>query len=206
MEFDKRILAGFVIILIFVFAGGVKYAEMKQARLAEAADLTLSITEEQKEGNEENTEPAIKETEIKVYITGEVKNPGVYTFSSGARIYEALELACPQENAELKYMEMARILQDEETIYVPALGEIEGPLDQTVFSASAVDKNGKVNINKATAEELSANLNGIGPTLAQRIIDYREANGSFETTEEIKNVSGIGDKRYAEIKEQIAVK
>lgn len=205
MGLDKRILAVFVIILIFAFAGGVKYAEMKQARLSDAEDLTLSMTGEQEE-DEENTEPAEKETEIKVYITGEVKNPGVYTFSSGARIYEAIELACPLENAELKYMEMARILKDEETIYVPALGEMEGPQEEILFSASAVDKNGKVNINKASADELTANLNGIGPVLAQRIIDYREANGLFKTIEEIKNVSGIGEKRYADIKEKITVK
>ena len=140
MGLDKRILAVFVIILIFAFAGGVKYAEMKQARLSDAEDLTLSITGEQEE-DEENTEPAEKETEIKVYITGEVKNPGVYTFSSGARIYEAIELACPLENAELKYMEMARILKDEETIYVPALGEMEGPQEEILFSASASQDN-----------------------------------------------------------------
>ncbi|MDD3894931.1 MAG: helix-hairpin-helix domain-containing protein, partial [Syntrophomonadaceae bacterium] len=118
----------------------------------------------------------------------------------------ALEMACPLENAELKYVEMARVIEDEETIYIPAQGETEVPQDYQFLSASAVNKSGKVNINKATAEELASNLNGIGPTLAQRIIDYRESNGAFKNIEEIKNVSGIGDKRYADIKEMIVVK
>ncbi|HNX29195.1 MAG TPA: helix-hairpin-helix domain-containing protein [Syntrophomonadaceae bacterium] len=204
MHFDKRILAGFVIILILVFAAGVKYAEIKHDRSAAAEDLQLSITQE--EDVAEQTTPEEEETEIKAYITGAVKNPGVYSFSAGARIYEALEMACPLENAELKYVEMARVIEDEETIYIPAQGETEVPQDYQFLSASAVDKSGKVNINKATAEELSSNLNGIGPTLAQRIIDYRESNGAFKNIEEIKNVSGIGDKRYADIKEMIVVK
>lgn len=205
MDIDKRVLAGLVILLIFVFAAGVKYAEFKQTRSAEAEELMLSIAEEPEDDLQAvQAEPV--ETEIQAYITGAVKNPGVYTFSTGARIYEALELACPLENADLKYVEMARMIEDEETIYVPATGETEGPQAQQFFSASAVAKDGKININKATAEELSANLNGIGPTLAQRIIDYRNDNGTFKTIEEIKNVSGIGDKRYADIKEKIVVK
>lgn len=204
MHFDKRILAGFVIILILVFAAGVKYAEIKHDRSTAAEDLQLSITQE--EDVAEQTTPEEEETEIKAYITGAVKNPGVYSFSAGARIYEALEMACPLENAELKYVEMARVIEDEETIYIPAQGETEVPQDYQFLSASAVNKSGKVNINKATAEELASNLNGIGPTLAQRIIDYRESNGAFKNIEEIKNVSGIGDKRYADIKEMIVVK
>lgn len=207
MSIDKRILAGFVIILIIVFAAGIKYAEFKQIRSADAEKLSLNIVQEEPGDNlEEMDIEAAAEPEIKAYITGAVKNPGVYTLPAAARVFEAIELACPREDAELIYVEMARILQDEETIYVPSQGEIDAGQVPQFYSAAASNKKGQININRATAEELAANLNGIGPTLAQRIIDYRENNGAFQSIEEIKNVSGIGDKRYEDIKDKIVVR
>ncbi len=205
MNFDKRILAGFAIILVIVFAAGVKYSEIKQQRLIEAKNLELSINEEQ-DNTLEQEEQEAEDLEIKAYITGAVQNPGVYSFITGARIYEALELACPLENAELKYVEMARVIQDEETVYIPAMGETEIPQDYQFLGTSGSDRSGKININRATAEEIAANLSGIGPVLAQRIVDYRDANGSFKTVEDIKNVSGIGDKKYADIMDSIVIK
>lgn len=206
MNFDKRILAGFVIIIIIVFAAGVKYAEFKQVRSDDSEKLSLNITQEGPE--EQQEEMGLKtaaESDIKAYITGAVKNPGVYTLAAGARIFEVVEMAGPCDEADLKYVEMARIIHDEETVYIPAQGEIEAGPSLHSFS-TATDKDGKININRATVEELAAGLNGIGPTLAQRIIDYRENNGAFDSTEEIKNVNGIGDKRYADIKDKIVVK
>lgn len=67
-------------------------------------------------------------------------------------------------------------------------------------------KSGKVNINTASAEELSSRLSGVGPALSGRIVSYRKKNGPFRSTEEIKNVSGIGDKIYAKIRDSITVK
>lgn len=64
---------------------------------------------------------------------------------------------------------------------------------------------GKVNINTATAEEISENLDGIGDTIAQRIVEYREQNGNFSNIEDIKNVSGIGDSKYEKIKDSICI-
>lgn len=206
LNFDKRILAGFIIILVIVFAAGVKYAEIKQNRLAEAENLHLSMEEEPEDDTAPEQEKPQQELEIKAYITGAVQNPGVYSFTAGARIYEALELAGPLENAELKYVEMARVIQDEETVYIPAVGETEIPQEYQFLAASGSDSSGKMNINRATTEELAANLSGIGPVLAQRIVDYREANGAFKTVEDIKKVSGIGDKKYADIKDSIVVK
>lgn len=203
MDIDKRLLAGFIVILILVFAAGVKYAEFRQSRLAQADSLQLNMDAiindaDEPEKNEEDPK-------IKAYITGAVERPGVYSFTAGARIYEALELAGPLGNAELKYVEMARIIADEETIYIPAAGETEADPGLR-FSAYSPDGRGQLNINRATADEMAAELDGIGGVLAQRIVDYRNDNGPFKTIEEIKNVSGIGDKRYAGIKDNIAVK
>ena len=69
-----------------------------------------------------------------------------------------------------------------------------------------VSSSGKVNINRASAAELEEHLSGIGPTLAKRIVEYRENNGPFRTIEDLCNVSGIGEKRFADIKDQIDVK
>ncbi|NLB52949.1 MAG: competence protein ComEA [Syntrophomonadaceae bacterium] len=204
-DVDKRILAGFAIIMIITFAAGVKYSDMKQKRLVEASNLQLSFDQEA-DPPVEIIEPEEKLQEIKAYVTGAVERPGVYSFATGARIYEALELAGILDNAELRFVEMARVIEDEETIYIPAIGESEVPSSYVPSTIYSANHQGKININKATSEELAANLSGIGPVLAQRIVDYRDANGSFKTIEEIKNVSGIGDKRYEDLKDSIIVK
>lgn len=202
---DKRILAGFAIIMIITFAAGVKYSDVKQKRLVEASNLEISIDQEA-DPPVEIIETEEEMQEIKAYITGAVERPGVYSFTTGARIYEALELAVPLDNAELRFVEMARVIEDEETIYIPAIGETEVPSSYEPSTIYRNNHQGKININKATSEELAANLSGIGPVLAQRIVDYRDANGSFKSIEEIKNVSGIGDKRYEDLKDRIIVK
>lgn len=74
-----------------------------------------------------------------------------------------------------------------------------------VSSDDSAISNGKVNINTATAEEIAENLDGIGETIAQRIVEYREQNGNFSNIEDIKNVSGIGDSKYENIKDSICV-
>lgn len=74
-----------------------------------------------------------------------------------------------------------------------------------ISSDNSAISNGKVNINTATAEEIAENLDGIGETIAQRIVEYREQNGNFSNIEDIKNVSGIGDSKYENIKDSICV-
>ena len=83
--------------------------------------------------------------------------------------------------------------------------EISESDENYISSDGSVDSSGKVNINTATAQEISENLDGIGDTIAQRIVEYREQNGDFENIEEIKNVSGIGESKYENIKDAICV-
>lgn len=151
---------------------------------------------------------------IKVYVTGEVNSPGVIELEEGARIQDAIEGAGGiKAEANLKDINLAYEVSDGEKIYIPNLSEADSEEVETEqvtsssgsSSDSSSTSNGKVNINKATAEELTS-VPGIGESTAQKIIAYREENGKFKTVEDIKNVSGIGDSKYEKMKDYIVVK
>ncbi len=162
------------------------------------------------------------DTSIYVDVGGAVVDPQVVILSEGARIYEAIDAAGGlMSDAEIKYMNMAAICEDGAKIYVPTKQEIAdaaGGGDETaaqLFSSgrtgdtlsgmsSGESYSGKVNINTADSETLQT-LTGIGPSMAQRIIDYRNTNGKFNSPDELQNVSGIGEKTLAKIIENICV-
>jgi len=150
---------------------------------------------------------------IFVHVAGAVKKPGVYRLEEGQRVYEAIELAGPTDDADLDSLNLARLLYDEERIYVPKKGDAGNSLGLGTGSVGT-DPSGystegypgfPININIATASQLES-LPGIGPVLADRIIAYRKQNGRFQNKEELKNVSGIGDKTYSRIAKYIIVK
>jgi len=142
--------------------------------------------------------------EVGVYVVGAVLNPGVYFLPQGSRVEDALEAAGGStEEADLAWVNLAKRVYDEEQIYVPRLGEENPPLPPPSGSSGG-QAGGKININTASAAELET-LPGIGPVLAQRVVDYREANGPFAAIEDIKNVRGIGEATFEEIKELIFV-
>lgn len=206
MELDKRWIALAVFILLVAFAAGVKYADFKNDRQAEELALLQS--------SEQTDKPETDELEskiIQVYVTGAVKNPGVYRLQEGDRMHQAVEMAEALPEADLKHLEMARPLVDGETIPVYAQGEIpELPVPTSAggsySSGLSSQTSAMVNINTASAQEMADKLDGIGPALGQRIVDYRTSNGPFKDVEEIKNVSGIGDKRFEAIKDKISVR
>lgn len=134
------------------------------------------------------------EKDIYVYVTGAVKNPGVYKLRDGDRVKDLVEIAGGLgENADLLSVNLAKKLTDEEKIHIPYVNESD--------SGNSV-KDGRININTADETELDK-LPGIGPSLAKRIIDYRNTNGPFKKIDEIKNVAGIGDKKFQDIKDLI---
>ncbi|WP_245984593.1 helix-hairpin-helix domain-containing protein [Biomaibacter acetigenes] len=147
-----------------------------------------------------------------VYVTGAVKNPGVYTLEDGMRVKDAIDLAggiLPE--ADLLRLNLAKKLHDEDKLYVPKIGEVssEQPGQESLIVADGTGgissySDGKININTASLSELDT-LPGIGPTTAQKIIDYRTQNGPFKSIEDIKNVSGIGEKKFEQIKDKIKV-
>ena len=103
-------------------------------------------------------------------------------------------------NANFEKINLAYELSDGEKIYIYSIFD-----EETEYTMSSDIKNSKVNINKATASELET-INGVGPALAEKIIAYRTANGRFATVEDLKNVSGIGEKKYESIKDSVVVK
>jgi competence protein ComEA len=142
----------------------------------------------------------IAEPEIFVDVTGAVNKPGVYTLTGKSRVIDAIKAAGDSApGADLSTINLARVLNDGEQIYV----------DSTVVNGSGahVSKavhSGPININRATAHELDA-LDGVGPVIAQRIIDYRKINGSFLTIDDLQKVSGIGAAKFAQIKAKVRI-
>ena len=157
---------------------------------------------------ENETEDEKGNTKIKVYITGEVKNQGVIELEEGDRIADAIEKAGGQtEQASLKNVNLAYQLEDGQKIYIPNVNDNETEIIDDGASGVVDDttKQTVVNINKADETELQS-LNGIGESLATSIVQYRKENGKFETIEDLKNVPGIGDSKFENIKEYIKVK
>jgi competence protein ComEA len=142
----------------------------------------------------------IAEPEIFVDVTGAVNNPGVYTLTGRSRVIDAIKAAGDSApGADLSTINLARVLNDGEQIYV----------DSTVINSSGqrVSKkvsSGPININRATLRQLDA-LDGIGPVIAGRIIEYRKKNGSFLTIDDLQKVSGIGAAKFAQIKSKVRI-
>jgi competence protein ComEA len=148
---------------------------------------------------------------LHVYVTGEVVAADVYELPPGSLVKDAIVMAGGfSEEANEAAVNLALSLRDADHIHVPAMDETavippvsSGGLSPTVIEV--VVPIGLVNINTASLEELDT-LPGIGPAIAQDIIDYRELNGPFETIEDIMKVSGIGPAKFEAIRELVTVR
>ncbi len=140
-----------------------------------------------------------------VYVCGAVRNPGVFSFQDGARVWEAIEAAGGfSENARQDYWNQAMILSDGQMIYVPRVDdEIESFSSETGVP-SEENSDGRININTASKEMLME-LPGIGESKAESILSFREENGNFGSVEDIMNVPGIKEALYNKIKDYIRV-
>lgn len=142
---------------------------------------------------------------IAVHVSGAVAAPGVYELEEGARVADAVELAGGfLEGAAENALNLARVLNDGEQVVVPTAEEHAAQQSAAEASGGAAGVGGKVNINTASVEQLDT-LPGVGESTAQKIIADREANGPFSSPEDLKRVSGIGDKKYAELADLITV-
>lgn len=143
---------------------------------------------------------------IVVEIKGEIKKPDVYTLDEGKILKDLIELAGGiTEEGDISNINRARKLVNNECVVVSKKGEVvaSGEGSSGVLNSGSVS-NGLVNINTATVSELDA-LPDIGPSRAEAIIKYREKSGGFKSVEEIKNISGIGEKSFEKLKERICV-
>ncbi|WKZ38036.1 MAG: helix-hairpin-helix domain-containing protein [Anaerolineales bacterium] len=168
-------------------------------------------------------QPAPTKAPIAVHVIGAVPRPGLYQFSEGARVQDAIDAAGGLlATANVNAVNLAALLTDGQQLNIPYKSGSE-PSDDTGLlelpgssgangsssttedlSSSEPSDNKLININTATLQELDS-LPGIGPTLAQRIIDHRNENGAFSTIEEIMDVSGIGLSTFENIKDLITV-
>ena len=142
----------------------------------------------------------IAEPEIFVDVTGAVNKPGVYTLTGKSRVIDAIKAAGDSApGADLSTINLARVLNDGEQIYVDSL--VMNSAGQRV---SKKTPSGPININRATARQLDA-LDGIGPVIAARIVEYRKINGSFLSVDDLQKVSGIGAAKFAQIKSKVRI-
>ena len=150
---------------------------------------------------------------ILVHVLGAVARPGLFELPVGARVVDAVSAAGGfTAAADPAGANLARPLADGEQVYLPAVGEtVPGGAGGGSAGGSGAGSGPaaglpavKVNLNRATAAELDA-LPRIGPAMAQRIVDYRSANGPFATIDDLRNVTGIGDKTFDALKDLVTV-
>ncbi len=127
-----------------------------------------------------------------VHLSGAVLEPGVYPIKSGTRLFEVIALAGGfTKNADRDSVNLARVLADGEQILVGRGGQ-------------APTSDGLIHLNRATVADLDK-LPGLGPTLAARIIDWREANNGFKSVDDLRKIGGIGDKLFAGLRKLVAL-
>ena len=138
--------------------------------------------------------------EIFIDVTGAVNTPGVYSMPANSRVIDAIKAAGNSApGADLSTINLARVLSDGEQIYV----------DATIINSAGVRVSKSlhsafININRATAGQLDS-LDGIGPVIAKRIVEYRKVNGPFTSIEDLQKVSGIGVAKFAQIKSKLRI-
>ncbi|ABZ85139.1 competence protein [Heliomicrobium modesticaldum Ice1] len=220
MENPKRLFAilGGLLVLLVIGMGlqGTKLYSQTSAekKILPAARANVSGGEQ---GINRNGTKA--EKEIAVHVTGAVSKPGVYRLPAGSRVEDAVRMAEPLPDADVDGINRAASLTDGRQIIVPsrqggsgegnnrataAAGSGQGLIKSGGSSSKQAGASALININQADAAELDR-LPGVGPSTAQKIIQYRETKGPFQCIEDLQNVPGIGPKKFADLKEMITV-
>lgn len=195
---NYKIIGIIIVIITIVLYIAIGYFSNGKDELIK--NNTESIYEE-----ENDTELPLKDSKIVVEIKGEVNNPNVYYLDEESIIQDLIDMAGGiTDKGDLENINRAQELTDHECIIIPSCEEDNNVITGVETSTSTGSNSDKVNINTANEAELQT-LTGIGESRAQAIIDYREENGRFKSIEDIKNISGIGDKMFEKIKEHITI-
>lgn len=185
-----------LVVLVVAGVGWAAFSSMRAPAFEVHADEAVAPS---------SSEPEAVEVKAQVYayVTGAVANPGVYSLDEGLRVCDAVEAAGGlTEDADASTVNLARVLSDGEHIALPTKAEVETALAQG--SAGGAAASSLVNINTADASALET-LSGVGSATAQAIISDREQNGPFSTIEDLMRVDGIGEKKFAKLKDSICV-
>lgn len=168
---------------------------------------------ENKDSNNKDSENQenVNDSKIVVDIKGAVKAPKEYELKAGSRVRDLIEIAgglTPEADEEKIYF--SKILEDEQCIKIYKIGEevLDSEIEveeQQEKDTGAVDSKGKININKATVDELMT-IPGIGQVKAQSIVDYRNENGKFNSVDELTNITGIGVKTLEKLRDKVDIK
>lgn len=138
----------------------------------------------------------------RVHVSGAVRRPGVYRIKGSARVDDAIKRAGgPTRKADTGSINLAAKLQDGQHVILPSRDERPGPgvaVDREDTSESA-----QISLSTATQQELET-LDGVGPVTARKILDFRTENGGFSSVEDLKRISGIGEKRFEALKDRVS--
>ena len=207
-KYKKSILfpgIGAAILFFFIF---FNQGDEQTSSLMQPISLPEQIQLQDHQVENIDTNYEAEKTKILVDVKGAVKAPGVYSLMLDDRVIDAITIAGGYTaEADSTHINHAQKLVDEMVIYVPKIGEDISVEQVTTVSSSAASgqaSSGKLNLNAATEAELTT-LPGIGPAKAQAILEYREQNGRFKSVDDLKNVSGIGEKTFEKLREFIEI-
>ena len=178
---------------------------VKETNLQAEVSAVSKDSSSEKEVKKEEKEESPEQDLITVDVKGAVKSPGIYDLPVGSRVHDAVQKAGGlKEEADSKSLNLAQKVSDEALVYVPTKGEEAASQQAASGTTPSTSKEKKVNLNKASLEELKQ-VKGLGGKRAQDIIDHREANGKFKSVDELKKVSGIGAKTIEKLKDYVTV-
>ena len=190
-------LIGLMLILVVVVGFAVYSASSFFMNGFSSDDNNALVIE--KNNSSGNEEPKT----LFVHVGGAVVNPGLYELAEGSRVKDAIDAAGGlKEDADLDSINLAEQLGDGVHLVVSTTQTQD--TNTGLASDTKAQSSGKVNINSASVSELKS-LDGVGDATAQKIVDYRQNQGRFTKIEDLKNVSGIGDKKYESLKDKICV-
>jgi len=182
-EFTPRTLKALITVVAVIGFGAFVWISSKPEQVALGEEV---------QGNSEQI--SVNQAKIFVHIAGNVKNPGIYQLDSGARVFDVVLLAGGfTKKANQSSVNLARAVTDGEQILIGS-----GNASQQAASQSFIS------LNQSSSNTLE-DLPGVGPALAGRIVDWREANGGFKTKEDLLNAAGIGEKLFSSIKELVTL-
>ena len=207
----KKIIVFILILLICPIVLIIKDKLESKEDIYVLTEKEKSLDESMEEQEIKKEENNITNKEITVYVSGAVNKPGIVTLNEGDRLATAVEkVGGTTQKADLNGINMAIKLKDEMHYIIPRIGEVvKNNASEVVsdgnFNQAESSKTSQKHINTATIEELDK-LPGVGEATANKIVNHRSESGEFKSIEEIKNVNGIGDKKFEEMKNLICVK